>query len=116
MVYAKTESEEAGKKEYINRRAEELHQESLASAEQEAKKKRLLKEKQAEENKKIVERLPNLKSWALKNDFVIEGGKISRGVVSSWKIRKLPFGGFDEFDDDLSFVKHLITLYQKDNK
>ena len=51
MVYAKTESEEAGKKEYINRRAEELHQESLASAEQEAKQKRMLKEKQRKQHR-----------------------------------------------------------------
>jgi protease PrsW len=115
-AYAKSSGEEEAKKEYINRRAEKLYQEDLARLEQVAKKERLLKENQEEKNKKIVERLQNLKSWALKNDFVIEEGKILRGVSGSWKIRKLPFGGFDEFDDDLSFAKHLITLYEKNNK
>ena len=54
--------------------------------------------------------------WALKNDFVIEGSSLEAEVVSSWKIRKLPFGVFAEFEDDLSFAKHLDALYQKDTK
>jgi len=126
MAYATNESEEAAKKKYINLRAEELHQEELAQAEQEAKEKKLLREKQAkadkllnekkaEEERKIIKRLPDLTSWAYQNDFVIQGGKHDDGF-SPWKIRKLPFGIFEEFEDDLSFVRHLDDLRKNNTK
>jgi uncharacterized membrane protein YhaH (DUF805 family) len=124
MAYAATESEEAAKKKYINLRAEELNQETLARVEQEAKEKKLLREKQtkedkllkeikAEEERKIIDKLPDLTSWAYQNNFVIQGGSFEEGF-SPWKIRKLPFGDFEEFEDDLSFAQHLTLLRQLD--
>ena len=116
MVYANTENEDEAKKEYINLRAKELHEQELARIEIERKRKSLLKEKEAEEDIKTLQRLPKLKAWAIKNDFVIEEGNLVTGLPSSWKIRKLPFGHFKEFKDDLSFVKHLDGLYKKNTK
>ena len=107
-------------------RAEELHQEELVQAEQEAKEKKQLREKQAKEDKllkeieakeerKIIDKLPDLTVWAYQNNFVIQRGKHEDGF-SPWKIRKLPFGIFEEFEDDLSFVRHLDDLRKNNTK
>jgi len=124
MVYATTESEEEAKKKYINLRAEELYQEDLARVAKEAEKGKaadeamLLKEKKEDEARllkdlTLLERLPILESWALRNDYDVVGALFAEGGTGVWKIKKLPFGVYVEIKGDLTFAKHLDDLYKK---